>query len=390
MWYYDINKTIIDAMKKIIIMSLSALAVSVSQAAYMVKVNLGDEVTFYQWTAEQPVLGPWVDTGSVYDCSNWTPDPSTITVNMPFIQTSTDCKQNQEQTAQNREIDTVSGTVRDSGDPYVNTQYITVGNTRSAVGLLESWVAALPEFTLWVNNGGVTNCTNWSPATSTVTINQDFTQTATDCTQAQTRSKQNREQETTTGSFRNVGSVITESQNLVASSTRLAKGAKETWVAITSTYTAWVNNGALNSCSNWSPAASGVPSGQGFTQTATDCKQPQTRSRQDLEKETTTNVIRNKGVAVTENQNLTTSSTRAATGTKVMTECRFNETTDNVQTYGSIAEYMFTWGGEYFYMGDGGPVLNYNGYRYTVSSFVKSVNSTYIQFNYYTICRTPL
>jgi hypothetical protein len=391
MWYYSINTTTIYInMKKAIILSLSALAVSVSQAAYMVKVNLGEEVTFFQWAAEQPVLGPWVDTGPVYDCSDWTPDPSTITVNMNFTQTATDCKQNQEQTAQDREIDTVSGTVRDSGDPYVNTQYITVGNTRAAVGLLESWVAALPEFTSWVNNGALTGCSNWSPATSTVTINQDFTQTATDCTQAQTRSKQDREQETTTGSFRNVGAVVTESQNLVTSSTRLAKGAKETWVAIASTSTAWVNNGALTGCSNWSPEPSTVNANQAFTQTATDCKQPQTSTRQDREQETTTLAIRNKGIAVTETQNLITSSTRSAIGTKSSTICRFNEVTDNVTNYGSIASYSFTWDGEWFYMGDGGPVLNYNGYRYTISSFVKTVYSTYLQTHYYTICRTPL
>lgn len=75
---------------------------------------------------------------------------------------------------------------------------------------------------------------------------------------------------------------------------------------------------------------------------------------------------------------------------KSSTICRFNEVTDNVTNYGSIASYSFMWGGEYFWMGDGGPVLNYNGYRYTISSFVKTVYSTYLQTHYYTICRTPL
>lgn len=287
-------------MKKTITLSLSVLAVSISQAAYMVKVNLDDEVTFYQWSAEQPILGPWVNTGSVYDCSNWTPNPSTITVNMPFTQTATDCKQNQEQTAQDREIDSVSGTVRNSGDPYVNTQYITVGNTRPAVGLLETWTSISPD------------------------------------------------------------------------------------------YTAWVNNGAINSCSNWSPATNTVLSGQSFTQTATDCKQPQTRTRQERERETTTLAIRNNGLAVTETQSINATSTRSAIGTKSATDCRFNDVTDNVTSYGSIATYMFTWGGEYFWMGDGGPVLNYNGYRYTISNFVKTEYTTMLQVHYYTICRTPL
>jgi hypothetical protein len=303
---------------------LSLLTVSITQATYMVKVNLGDEITFYQWTNDSPLLGSWVNSGAVYDCSNWSPLVESMTTGMSFTQTATDCKQNQTQTAQDREIDTVTGTVRDIGLPYTNTQHIPASDTRLAVGTLETWIAALPEFTSWVDNGGVTNCTNWSPATSTVTINQDFTQTATDCTQAQTRSKQDREQETTTGAFRHVGAVVTESKNLVASSTRLAKGAKETWVAIASTSTAWVNNGALTGCSNWSPATSTVPANQGFTQTATDCKQPQTSTRQDREQETTTLAIRNKGVAVTENQNITTTSTRTATGTKVAQQCLYD------------------------------------------------------------------
>jgi hypothetical protein len=303
---------------------LSLLTVSITQATYMVKVNLGDEITFYQWTNESPVLGSWVNSGAIYDCSNWSPLVESMTTGISFTQTATDCKQNQTQTAQDREIDTVTGTVRDKGLPYTNTQHIPASDTRLAVGTLETWIAALPEFTAWVDNGGVTNCTNWSPATSTVTINQDFTQTATDCTQAQTRAKQDREQETTTGAFRNVGAVVTESKNLVASSTRLAKGSKETWVAIASTSTAWVNNGALTGCSNWSPATSTVPANQGFTQTATDCKQPQTSTRQDREQETTTLAIRNKGVAVTENQNITTTSTRTATGTKVAQQCLYD------------------------------------------------------------------
>ena len=92
----------------------------------------------------------------------------------------------------------------------------------------------------------------------------------------------------TTGSVRNVGSAVTESQSIATSSTRTAIGEKETWVTIASTSTAWVNDGALTGCSNWSPATSTITLGQSFTQTATDCKQPQTLSRQDREQETTT------------------------------------------------------------------------------------------------------
>lgn len=309
---------------------------------------------------------------------------------MSFTQTATDCKQNQTQTAQDREIDTVTGTVRDKGLPYTNTQHIPASDTRLAVGTLETWIAALPEFTSWVDNGGVTNCTNWSPATSTVTINQDFTQTATDCQQPQTRSKQNREQETTTGAFRNVGAVVTESKNLVASSTRLAKGAKETWVAIASTSTAWVNNGALTGCSNWSPATSTVPANQGFTQTATDCKQPQTRTRQDREQETTTLAIRNKGVAVTENQNITTTTTRAATGTKVAQQCLY-DTYNYAWSHAFSYTTTIVWAGQVLF--DNSWTGNQGAYSsMVIGSFKYSRGASgpdYPGVGYY-ICREPI
>lgn len=43
-------------MKQIIVVSLSTLTICITQAAYIVKVNLGEEVTFYQWTDSTPVL----------------------------------------------------------------------------------------------------------------------------------------------------------------------------------------------------------------------------------------------------------------------------------------------------------------------------------------------
>ncbi|MFK4132214.1 hypothetical protein ACI2KR_07965, partial [Pseudomonas luteola] len=47
----------------------------------------------------------------------------------------------------------------------------------------------------------------------------------------------------------------------------------------TVTLGSWVNSGAAYDCSNWSPAPETVTVGQSYTQTASDCKQNQTRSR---------------------------------------------------------------------------------------------------------------
>jgi len=263
----------------------------------------------------QVVLGAWTNNGALTSCTNWSPDPSTVTVGANFIQTATDCVQPQNRTRVEQYTDNETGKVVTP----VNTnesRSITASSTRTSTGVKETWVATTSTYTAWVNSGAVSSCSNWAPATSTVTVGQAFTQTATDCNQAQTRTRQDREQETTTGAVRNKGSAITETQTIAASSTRSATGTKETWVATTPIYSAWANSGAVTSCSNWSPDPSTVSAGQSFTQTATNCSQAQTRTRQDREQETTTKAIRNKGSAVTETQTVVASSTRTATGTK--------------------------------------------------------------------------
>jgi len=268
------------------------------------------------WAATTPTYTSWVNAGEVYGCTSWAPATSTVTVGQAFTQTATDCSQNQTRTRQDREAETTTGEIRNVGTPVTENRTIAASSTRQATGTKETWTATTPTYTAWTNSGSVTACSNWSPATSTVTIGQTFTQTATDCKQAQTRTRQDRERETTTGEIRNVGAPVTETQTITVSSTRQATGTKETWVATTPTYTAWANSGSVTGCTNWSPATSTVTAGQTFTQTATDCSQAQTRSRQDREVETTTGAIRNAGSPVTETRTVTVSSTRQATGTK--------------------------------------------------------------------------
>lgn len=271
--------------------------------------------TLESWKTTTPLYTTWINSGTISSCTNWSPSVNTVKTGSTFTQTATDCKQTQTRNRQDREQETTTLAFRNVGSPVIENQIITVNDTRSATGTMEAWVSTTPVYTAWVNTGSVTSCSNWSPATNTVTVNTSFTQTATDCQQAQTRNKQNREQETTTLAYRNVGSPIVENQSITVTNTRTATGIKETWVAATSTYTTWVNSGAITSCTNWSPAVTTVNTGTVFTQTATDCKQPQTRSRQDREQETTTLAYRNVGASVVENQSIATTSTRSATGT---------------------------------------------------------------------------
>lgn len=93
----------------------------------------------------------------------------------------------------------------------------------------------------------------------------------------------------------------------------------EVWLPYDPEYTEWVDGALIYECNNWTPDPSTVSLGESFTQTSDDCKQDQTRSRQDREQESTTLSIRNKGIPITETNTIIVSSTRTSTGTK--TEC---------------------------------------------------------------------
>ena len=103
------------------------------------------------------------------------------------------------------------------------SKYSTV---RAVTVLVQNWVATTPTYTAWVNSGALYGCT-WTPDPSTVNSGVSFTQNATNCSQNQTRNRQNREQETTTLAIRNTGAVIVENQTLTnQSNSRSSVGTK--------------------------------------------------------------------------------------------------------------------------------------------------------------------
>ena len=87
------------------------------------------------------------------------------------------------------------------------------------------------------------------------------------------------------------------------------------WTKIAPVYTNWVNTDELKDCTNWAPATSTMPYNEVFKQSATDCKQEQTRIRQDKEKNETTQEIRNMGSPITETQIIAIIGKRDALGT---------------------------------------------------------------------------
>lgn len=282
-------------MNKIAIITLTTVILGSAQADYTLKVPLENEVIYYNWSASEPILGEWENTSNIYDCTNWLPLPPSITIGQSFIQTATDCKQDQTRPVQDREVDEVSGSIRDSGEPYTESRTTIVSDTRDAIGSLETWAATTPTYTEWVNSGGIYGCSNWTPDPATVTT------------------------------------------------------------------------------------------GQSFDQTATDCKQNQTRSRQEREQETTTLAIRDLGSPIVENQTITVPSTRTATGTKIVKVCNYKYENTTVAKYGS--EYKYFWGGTNLGTSSGTTFIK-SGYKYTRGTYKQSYNN-YVKIDYYEICREP-
>jgi hypothetical protein len=320
---------------------LQALAQNIIRA--QAPVVLGKETEL--WVTASSVYSEWLNNGAVRNCQNWSPDTSAVPIGQLFVQTANDCEQDQVRTVQPREQSTKTQAYRDVGVPTTELRTVNASLQRDAVGTQESWMTASPFFTEWVNEGGIYECKTWSPDPSTVAVGQAFTQTANDCKQNQTRTRQDREQEVVTLEYRDIGDPVLESRIIAASQSRASVGSKETWIAATPVYGAWANSGSVYGCSNWSPDPSTVNSGVSFTQNATDCKIDQTRSKQDREQETTTLAYRNVGSVQTETQTLTgQASSRQAVGTKSARVCLYDDSFNpNYHSYYTNGSYAFLW-----------------------------------------------
>src|SRR5690554_1189009 len=208
------------------------LGAAAHASSYQFKVPLKGIAPPADWQPHEPLYGDWEDVGDVFGCSNWAPAPMTVAVGQAFTQTATDCQQDQARTVQPRERDTHSGSIRNVGEPFTETRTLTASATRDAVGTRETWSAAEAIYSVWTNSGEPYGCTNWAPAASTIAKGQTFTQTATDCKQDQTRTRQDREYEPTLGQYRNIGAPVTETRTVTASSTRSATGTKAQKVCV--------------------------------------------------------------------------------------------------------------------------------------------------------------
>lgn len=76
------------------------------------------------WIATTSTYTDWANSGGLYGCENWSPDPSTVDAGQAFTQTATDCEQNQTQEEQKRLISQVTGSIQNDGAPITLSQIL--------------------------------------------------------------------------------------------------------------------------------------------------------------------------------------------------------------------------------------------------------------------------
>ena len=165
------------------------------------------------------------------------------------------------------------------------------------------------------------------------------------------------------------------------------------WIPAESVTTEWSNNGPITACSNWAPSADTMIFDEYFTQTATDCQQPQSRTVQEREQNDVTLEYRNVGSPTIENKNITVTDTKQEIGTKVVGECGYssgfgNDTFWIDRNYSDVAS--IAWKGVMIYETSAtGKTITVGGYKYTrIDPIMRTTEFSGGRFDYYyTICK---
>lgn len=128
----------------------------------------------------------WADDGIQFNCLSWLPNVSDSNFGLSFEQQQ-DCSQKQ---SRSRDI---YKEISDGSKVYLRTETdnktIIVKNKKNAVGTKDYITHQITgSWSSWANDGGVTGCSGYSPATSTVQTGQSFVQTRY-CDQKQKRNQ---------------------------------------------------------------------------------------------------------------------------------------------------------------------------------------------------------
>ena len=165
----------------------------------------------------------------------------------------------------------------------------------------------------------------------------------------------------------------------------------ESWRVTDPLYSEWTNKGDIYGC-NWTPAASLVLRDEPFNQSETDCKQDQTRTKQDREQEIATLAFRNIGTPTIENKTTNAVSDRTQTATGTAT-CIFNQSGISTQWLVTINadNHLLQVNSNILYNGQGkySTTLIINGKTYKRGN-IKATTNNYLgqpEFNFHEVCK---
>ena len=166
-------------MKKInVLASIIACLVSTQSFSNEYQVRIPIEAKFKEtnfWEKTDSVYSSWSNSGSPYNCSNWTPNASTIQMGQSFEQTATDCNQKQTRTVQEREINKKTQEVRNVGATY-NEEKIVLNakSTQTSVGTnnneCDYVYGSSNTMSSWIRNSADTQVEIWWKGTKLTTI----------------------------------------------------------------------------------------------------------------------------------------------------------------------------------------------------------------------------
>ncbi|MFK4132225.1 hypothetical protein ACI2KR_08020 [Pseudomonas luteola] len=132
------------------------------------------------WVDGQTLFEDWIISKPSYNCMSWTPDPASYKEAATFTQSSSSCQVDEKRQGQRTEQETYTGRTRNQGDPF--TEQRTLGNQQANRTYQIS-------YTDWVNTPEDPSCASWSPDPATKPLGVAFTQSGTNCTVKQTRTR---------------------------------------------------------------------------------------------------------------------------------------------------------------------------------------------------------
>lgn len=232
----------------------------------------------------------WIDDGSLFNCSAWSPAANTVGFGIGFTQTRS-CSQSQSGTYTYR----ISGSIVSTRGV---SRTITVSDSRSTTGE-GNWETCSSTFGSW-NYGSPYNYSAWSPSPTTQT--SSFSQSRT-YSRDSYRYEQRRECDTLSNAVRNVGSPIRHDRTQTHTEYR----------TVSVQWSNWVDDGGHYQCGSWSPPTHSVGYNVTFTQTR-NCKQNQKRTRYYVANSSTIH-------SVQESQTIWETESQSATGIGTWEQC---------------------------------------------------------------------